>query len=186
MKVLGHHKPAIQLQFSSAFILQLHRRENHHSSKWYSAHTYIQHHSSKWYSYQLVFVFVCDQASLQQKQRQLHSQQEDARELKENLDRRESIVLHFLGSYLSTAQLHDYRRYIRAKPALLIRQRHLDELIRQGEEQVCRLTENTNHELNSQTGSTPSSCSDSNLSNPTTVTSLWLSDRLESCWEENT
>ncbi|XP_027008672.2 protein Shroom3 isoform X3 [Tachysurus fulvidraco] len=113
-----------------------------------------------------------ERASLQQKQRQLRSQQEDARELKENLDRRERIVLQFLGGYLSTAQLHDYRRYIRAKPALLIRQRHLDELIRQGEEQVCRLTENTDHELNPQTGSTPSSCSDSNLSNPTTVTSL--------------
>ncbi|XP_058272465.1 protein Shroom3 isoform X2 [Hemibagrus wyckioides] len=113
-----------------------------------------------------------ERTSLQQKQRQLRSQQEDARELKENLDRRERIVLQFLGGYLSTAQLHDYRRYIRAKPALLIRQRHLDELIRQGEEQVCRLTENTNHELNPQTGSTPSSCSDSNSSKPTTVTSL--------------
>ncbi|MCI4386812.1 hypothetical protein PGIGA_G00066900 [Pangasianodon gigas] len=113
-----------------------------------------------------------ERASLQQKQRQLRSQQEDARELKENLDRRERIVLQFLGGYLSTAQLHDYRRFIRAKPALLIRQRHLDELIRQGEEQLCRLTENTNHELNPQTGSDPSSCSDSNSPRLTTVTSL--------------
>lgn len=109
---------------------------------------------------------------MQQKQRQLLSQQEDARELKENLDRRERIVFQFLGGYLSTAQLHDYRRYIRAKPALLIRQRHLDDLIRQGEEQLCRLTENMNHELNPQTGSALSSCSDSNSPRPTTVTSL--------------
>ncbi|XP_060791681.1 protein Shroom3 isoform X3 [Neoarius graeffei] len=113
-----------------------------------------------------------ERASLQQKQRQLLSQQEDARELKENLDRRERIVFQFLGGYLSTAQLHDYRRYIRAKPALLIRQRHLDDLIRQGEEQLCRLTENMNHELNPQTGSALSSCSDSNSPRPTTVTSL--------------
>ncbi|XP_053543978.1 protein Shroom3 isoform X2 [Ictalurus punctatus] len=113
-----------------------------------------------------------ERASLQQKQSQLRSQQEDARELKENLDRRERIVLQFLGGYLNTAQLHDYRRYIRAKPALLIRQRHLDELIRQGEEQLCRLTENTNPELNPQASSTPSPCSDSNSPRPTTVTSL--------------
>lgn len=119
-----------------------------------------------------VYVCVCVQASLQQKQSQLRSQQEDARELKENLDRRERIVLQFLGGYLNTAQLHDYRRYIRAKPALLIRQRHLDELIRQGEEQLCRLTENTNPELNPQASSTPSPCSDSNSPRPTTVTSL--------------
>lgn len=112
------------------------------------------------------------QASLQQKQRQLRSQQEDARELKENLDRRERIVLQFLGGYLSTTQLRDYRHYIRAKPALLIRQRHLDELIRQGEEQLCRLTDNTNHELNPQAGSKPSSSSDHSSSRPTTVTSL--------------
>lgn len=117
-------------------------------------------------------VCVCDQASLQQKQRQLRNQQEDARELKENLDRRERIVLQFLGGYLSTTQLRDYRCYIRAKPALLIRQRHLDELIRQGEELLCRLTENTNHGLNPQTDSNPSSCSDSSSSRPTTVTSL--------------
>ncbi|TSK72000.1 Protein Shroom3 [Bagarius yarrelli] len=111
-----------------------------------------------------------EKASLQQKQRQLRSQQEDARELKENLDRRERIVLRFLGGYLSSVQLHEYRRYIRAKPALLIRQRHLDELIRHAEEQLCRLTESTKHELDPQTGSTPSSCS--NSSKPTTVTSL--------------
>ncbi|KAI5096366.1 protein Shroom3 [Silurus meridionalis] len=113
-----------------------------------------------------------ERASLQQKQRQLRSQREDARELKENLDRRERIVLQFLGGYLSPAELQDYRSYIRAKPALLIRQRHLDELIRQGEEQLCRLSENTTRELNPQTSSTPPSCSLPNSPKPTTVTSL--------------
>ncbi|XP_053334396.1 protein Shroom3 isoform X2 [Clarias gariepinus] len=114
-----------------------------------------------------------EKASLQQKQMQLRSQQEDARELKENLDRRERIVLQFLSGYLSTVQLQDYRRYIRAKPALLIRQRHLDELIRQGEEQLCRLSEITKQELNPETGFTPSSCSDSfSSTRPTAVTSL--------------
>ncbi|XP_046870704.1 protein Shroom3 isoform X2 [Hypomesus transpacificus] len=79
--------------------------------------------------------------SLQQKRQQLCSQQEDARELKENLDRRERVVLDILGGYLSGPQLRDYQHFVRMKPALLIRQRHLDELIRQGEEQVKRLSE---------------------------------------------
>lgn len=88
--------------------------------------------------------------SLQQKRRQLSSQQEDARELKENLDRRERVVLDFLAGYLSAAQLRDYQRYVCAKPALLIRQRHLDELIRHGEEQLRRLAESLPPELRPQ------------------------------------
>ncbi|XP_051536232.1 protein Shroom3-like isoform X2 [Myxocyprinus asiaticus] len=83
-----------------------------------------------------------ERESLQLKRKQLCSQQEDARELKENLDRRERVVLDILAGYLSGPQLHDYQLYIRIKPALLIRQRHLDELIRQGEEHVRRLEEN--------------------------------------------
>ncbi|XP_062867314.1 protein Shroom3 [Trichomycterus rosablanca] len=112
-----------------------------------------------------------ERASLQQKRRQLRSQQEDARELKENLDRREQIVLHFLGSYLSPAQLQNYHRYIRAKPTLLIRQRHLDELIRHGEEQQHRLSENLY--MPSASSLPPSTnSSGSNSPRPTTVTSL--------------
>ncbi|XP_076139633.1 protein Shroom3 isoform X2 [Alosa pseudoharengus] len=82
-----------------------------------------------------------ERESLQQKRRQLCSQQEDACELKENLDRRERVVLDFLSGYLTAAQLRDHRRYVRLKPALLIRQRHLDELIRLAEEQLQRLAE---------------------------------------------
>ncbi|KAG5272029.1 hypothetical protein AALO_G00160860 [Alosa alosa] len=82
-----------------------------------------------------------ERESLQQKRRQLCSQQEDACELKENLDRRERVVLDFLAGYLTAAQLRDHRRYVRLKPALLIRQRHLDELIRLAEEQLQRLAE---------------------------------------------
>ncbi|CAB1319096.1 unnamed protein product [Coregonus sp. 'balchen'] len=75
--------------------------------------------------------------SLQQKRSQLCSQHEDARELKENLDRRERVVLDILGGYLTGPQLRDYQHYV----SLLIRQRHLDELIKQGDEQLNRLME---------------------------------------------
>ncbi|XP_066501835.1 protein Shroom3 isoform X2 [Hoplias malabaricus] len=118
--------------------------------------------------------------SLQQKRKQLCSQQEDAWELKENLDRRERVVLDFLSSYLTTPQLRDYQRFVRAKPALLIRQRHLDELIRHGEEQLLRLKEimplelrphATNSESTSDI-STSQPTGPAYLPRPTTVTSL--------------
>ncbi|KAL6470757.1 hypothetical protein MHYP_G00218760 [Metynnis hypsauchen] len=124
-----------------------------------------------------------ERESLQQKRKQLCSQQEDARELKENLDRRERVVLDFLAGYLSMVQLRDYQRYVRAKPALLIRQRHLDELIRHGEEQLQRLTESVPPELRPHaTDSASVSSSDTSQAQgsnppahpprPTTVTSL--------------
>uniref|UniRef100_A0A8B9RK03 Shroom family member 3 n=1 Tax=Astyanax mexicanus TaxID=7994 RepID=A0A8B9RK03_ASTMX len=119
-----------------------------------------------------------ERESLQRKRRQLCSQQEDARELKENLDRRERVVLDFLAGYLSPAQLRDYQRYVRAKPALLIRQRHLDELIRHGEEQLKRLTESVPPELlpqdtdSTHTSDTSSNALSTHSPRPTTVTSL--------------
>lgn len=117
-----------------------------------------------------------ERESLQLKRKQLCSQHEDARELKENLDRRKRLVLDILGGYLSAPQLRDYQNYIRVKPALLIRQRHLDELIRQGEEQVRRLEENLPpefHPKNADPASKTSHCFNPTHSpRPTTVTSL--------------
>lgn len=123
-----------------------------------------------------VFVCVYLQESLQLKQKQLCSQHEDARELKENLDRRERLVLDILGGYLSGPQLRDYQNYIRIKPALLIRQRHLDELIRQGEEQERRLEESLPPEFHPKNAD-PSSITAHPINpthspRPTTVTSL--------------
>ncbi|CAB1351987.1 unnamed protein product [Coregonus sp. 'balchen'] len=82
-----------------------------------------------------------ERESLQQKRSQLCSQHEDARELKENLDRRERVVLDILGGYLTGPQLRDYQHYVCMRPALLIRQRHLDELLKQWDEQLSRLAE---------------------------------------------
>lgn len=117
-----------------------------------------------------------ERESLDLKRKQLCSQQEDARELKENLDRRERVVQDILAGYLSRPQLRDYQRYIRIKPALLIRQRHLDELIRQGEEQVRRLEETLPpeyHPKNTDSAPQTQPCFNStHLQRPTTVTSL--------------
>ncbi|CAI5666246.1 unnamed protein product [Oreochromis niloticus] len=85
--------------------------------------------------------------SLNHKRSLLLRQTEDARELKENLDRRQRVVHAILSSYLSEPQLQDYRRFVSTKPSLLIRQRHLDDLIRRGEEQLTRLAESLPAEL---------------------------------------
>ncbi|KAG7477116.1 hypothetical protein MATL_G00090760 [Megalops atlanticus] len=119
-----------------------------------------------------------ERESLQQKRQQLCSQHEDAWELKENLDRRERVVLDFLGGYLTRPQLRDYQHFVRVKPALLIRQRHLDELIRQGEEQLLRLGETLPPEYHAQEGRETPSPSPVSAPSPvpttrsTTVTSL--------------
>ncbi|XP_041815752.1 protein Shroom3 isoform X2 [Chelmon rostratus] len=85
--------------------------------------------------------------SLQHKRSLLLSQTDDARELKENLDRRQRVVQAILSGYLTEPQLQDYRRFVSTKPSLLIRQRHLDDLIRRGDEQLTRLAESLPQEL---------------------------------------
>uniref|UniRef100_A0A8B9R431 ASD2 domain-containing protein n=1 Tax=Anas platyrhynchos TaxID=8839 RepID=A0A8B9R431_ANAPL len=79
--------------------------------------------------------------SLNEKRKLLAGQHEDARELKENLDRRERVVLEILGNYLSEEQLQDYQHFVKMKSALLIEQRELDDKIKLGQEQLKCLRE---------------------------------------------
>lgn len=81
------------------------------------------------------------QSSLNEKRKLLAGQHEDARELKENLDRRERVVLEILGNYLSEEQLQDYQHFVKMKSALLIEQRELDDKIKLGQEQLKCLME---------------------------------------------
>ncbi|XP_045852711.1 protein Shroom2-like isoform X2 [Meles meles] len=77
-----------------------------------------------------------DRQSLLEKQRMLIQQHEDAKELKENLDRRERVVLDILASYLSEESLADYEHFVKMKSALIIEQRELEDKIHLGEEQL--------------------------------------------------
>uniref|UniRef100_A0A452QLX9 ASD2 domain-containing protein n=1 Tax=Ursus americanus TaxID=9643 RepID=A0A452QLX9_URSAM len=79
--------------------------------------------------------------SLNEKRKVLAGQHEDARELKENLDRRERVVLDILANYLSEEQLQDYQHFVKMKSTLLIEQRKLDDKIKLGQEQVKCLLE---------------------------------------------
>ncbi|XP_075060253.1 protein Shroom3 [Mixophyes fleayi] len=75
------------------------------------------------------------------KRKQLCSQHEDARELKENLDRREKLVTDILGNYFNREQFQDYQHFVKMKSALLIEQRELDDKIKLGQEQLNCLLE---------------------------------------------
>lgn len=87
------------------------------------------------------------QDSLLHKRSLLLGQADDAHELKENLERRQRVVHAILSAHLGEQQLQDYRRFVSAKPSLLVRQRHLDNLLRQAEEQLALLRESLPPEL---------------------------------------
>nr|DBA28752.1 TPA: hypothetical protein GDO54_009057 [Pyxicephalus adspersus] len=76
-----------------------------------------------------------------EKKKQLCGQHEDARELKENLDRREKLVTDILGNYLTRDQFQDYQHFVKMKSSLLIEQRELDDKIKLGQEQLDCLLE---------------------------------------------
>ncbi|XP_067592416.1 protein Shroom3 isoform X2 [Pseudorca crassidens] len=82
-----------------------------------------------------------ERSSLNEKRKVLAAQHEDARELKENVDRRQRVVLDILAHYLSKEQLQDYQHFVKMKSTLLIEQRELDDKIKLGQEQVKCLLE---------------------------------------------
>ncbi|XP_069827634.1 protein Shroom1-like [Dendropsophus ebraccatus] len=74
--------------------------------------------------------------SLKERHNLLSRQREDAKDLKDNLDRREQVVTGILAKYLSEAQLEDYKHFVRLKTSFLIEQKDLDEKIKFHEEQL--------------------------------------------------
>ncbi|XP_035615520.1 protein Shroom3-like isoform X2 [Oncorhynchus keta] len=74
--------------------------------------------------------------SLDNRHSLLCKQREDAKDLKDNLDRREQMVSNFLSRCLTAEQLQDYRHFVQTKASLLIRMKDLDETQRLGEEQL--------------------------------------------------
>ncbi|XP_067848733.1 protein Shroom2 isoform X2 [Heptranchias perlo] len=82
-----------------------------------------------------------ERRTLTQKQKLLTRQHEDAKELKENLDRRERVVFDILSSYLTDEHLQDYEHFVKMKSALIIEQRELEDKIKLGEEQLKCLLE---------------------------------------------
>ncbi|XP_028835376.1 protein Shroom2 isoform X2 [Denticeps clupeoides] len=77
-----------------------------------------------------------EKLTLTEKRNLLIRQHEDAKELKENLDRREHVVYSILASCLNEEQLADYEHFVKMKSALIIEQRKLEDKIKLGEEQL--------------------------------------------------
>ncbi|NXJ92175.1 SHRM1 protein, partial [Corythaixoides concolor] len=80
-----------------------------------------------------------EQHSLNERHKLLSRQREDAKDLKENLDRRERVVSGILAKYLTDQQLQDYRRFVQVKTSLLMEQKDLEERIKFVEEQLENL-----------------------------------------------
>ncbi len=83
-----------------------------------------------------LILFCLLQRTLVEKRKLLIQQHEDAKELKENLDRRERVVYEILGNYLQENSLTDYEHFVKMKSALIIEQRKLEDKIKLGEEQL--------------------------------------------------
>nr|XP_019936474.1 PREDICTED: protein Shroom2 isoform X1 [Paralichthys olivaceus] len=77
-----------------------------------------------------------ERRTLVEKRKLLIRQHEDAKELKENLDRRECVVYEILANYLQEDSLTDYEHFVKMKSALIIEQRKLEDKIKLGEEQL--------------------------------------------------
>ncbi|GCB72736.1 hypothetical protein scyTo_0006448 [Scyliorhinus torazame] len=79
--------------------------------------------------------------ALTEKKKQLTAQLEEAKELKEHVDRRERAVHTILVNHLSEDDLQDYTHFVKMKSALIIEQRELEDKIKLGEEQLKCLRE---------------------------------------------
>ncbi|NWR73070.1 SHRM1 protein, partial [Centropus unirufus] len=77
-----------------------------------------------------------EKQSLNERHKLLSRQREDAKDLKENLDRRERVVSGILAKYLTDEQLQGYRCFVQTKTSLLIEQKDLEERIKFFEEQL--------------------------------------------------
>nr|XP_023656700.1 protein Shroom2 isoform X1 [Paramormyrops kingsleyae] len=82
-----------------------------------------------------------EKRTLEEKRKLLIRQHDDAKELKENLDRREHVVYNILANCLSEEHLADYEHFVKMKSALIIEQRKLEDKIKLGEEQLKCLTD---------------------------------------------
>lgn len=76
---------------------------------------------------------------LEAKRDKLSAQHEEARHLKESIDRRSHQVANFLHRYLTDEEFADYEHFVKMKSKLLIDARELDEKIKLGEEQLSAL-----------------------------------------------
>lgn len=81
------------------------------------------------------------QKLLEEKKSKLTCQLEEAKDLKENIDRRGDFVSTILHRYLTSDEYSDYDHFIAMKAKLLIDAREITDKIQLGEEQLRALKE---------------------------------------------
>uniref|UniRef100_A0A8D8SHR0 Protein Shroom3 n=1 Tax=Cacopsylla melanoneura TaxID=428564 RepID=A0A8D8SHR0_9HEMI len=83
----------------------------------------------------------CDRKSLEEKRDKLDAQLEEAKELKEMIDKRSTNVATLLRKYLTSEEFADYNHFIGMKAKLLVDAREISDKIQLGEEQLAALQE---------------------------------------------
>lgn len=71
----------------------------------------------------------------------MNEQHQEAKQLKENIDRRQRAVSDILARILNGEQFADFEHFIEMKSALIMEQRELDDKIKLGREQMNCLRE---------------------------------------------
>lgn len=88
-----------------------------------------------------------EKRTLEAKRDKLRDQHEDARRLKESIDRRSNQVSTFLHRFLTDEEYSDYDHFIKMKVKLLVDTREVDEKIKLSEGQLSALRNNTDAHL---------------------------------------
>ncbi|CAG7717463.1 unnamed protein product [Allacma fusca] len=78
---------------------------------------------------------------LESKRDKLKEQLDEAKILKENIDRRSAQVSGFLQKYLTVEEYADYHHFVKMKAKLIIDSREIDDKIKLGDEQMMALQE---------------------------------------------
>ena len=81
------------------------------------------------------------QVALTQKRDELSEKHDDAKQLKEGIDRRSHQVATFLRRHLLADEFTDYEHFIKMKCKLMIEQQEIEDKIKLGREQLAALQE---------------------------------------------
>ena len=81
---------------------------------------------------------------MEKKKDKLSEQLDEAKRLKENIDKRSQIVSNFLHNYLDEDQYADYDHFVKMKAKLIMDAREIMDKIKLGEDQVKALKDSLN------------------------------------------
>jgi len=111
------------------------------------------------------------QKILESKRDKLREQLDEAKILKENIDRRSLQVSTFLHKYLTADDYADYLHFVKMKAKLIIDAREIDEKIKLGEEQMLALQDTSTSSFNNNNNNSSSSPSSVSTSNQNSLSS---------------